>query len=158
MTTPHQHLPYRKGVGIVLLNNDNQVFTARRIDTTSEAWQMPQGGIDEGEDPRTAALRELEEETSINNIQVIAESQGWMTYDLPEHLVPKIWGGKYRGQEQKWFLCHFLGSDADINLKTSHPEFNEWKWTEFESIPDIIVPFKKSLYEDIVAEFRPLLP
>lgn len=147
-------LPYRKGVGMMLLNSRGRVFVAKRIDMTSEAWQMPQGGIDKGEEPRATALRELKEEIGTDKASIIAESDGWLRYDLPEHLIPKIWGGKYRGQEQKWFLMRFEGSDADINIETDHPEFSEWKWVEMQTLPDVIVPFKRELYEQIVAEFK----
>jgi len=138
---------------MMLLNARNEVFVAKRIDMTSEAWQMPQGGIDEGEVPRTAALRELMEEIGTDKASILGESNGWLTYDLPIHLVPKIWGGKYRGQEQKWFVLRFEGSDADINIATEHAEFSEWKWVPMPSLPDVIVPFKRALYEQIVAEF-----
>ena len=147
-------LPYRPGVGIMLLNAANEVFVAKRIDMTSEAWQMPQGGIDEGEDPRTTALRELEEEIGTCKASIIAESREWLVYDLPEHLVPIIWHGRFRGQRQKWFLMRFEGTDADINIATEHPEFSEWKWVAMETLPDVIVPFKRQLYVDIVEEFR----
>lgn len=154
---PPPHLPYRPGVGIILLNSHKQVFVAKRIDTRAEAWQMPQGGIDEGEDPRTAALRELQEETGVQNARIIAESKDWYYYDLPPELVATIWGGKYRGQKQKWFVIELLGTDADINIATEHPEFLEWKWEEFSRVPDIIVHFKRKLYENLVAEFSDLI-
>ncbi|NBO19914.1 MAG: RNA pyrophosphohydrolase [Proteobacteria bacterium] len=151
-------LPYRPGVGILLLSRDHKVFVAKRIDMRSEAWQMPQGGIDEGEDPRTATLRELQEEIGTDKVEVLAESQQWFTYDLPEHLVPVIWGGKYRGQRQKWFALRFTGKDSDINLETEHPEFLEWKWVSLREVPQFIVPFKRELYERIVEEFAHLVP
>lgn len=141
----------------MMLNRNNQVFVARRIDTTSEAWQMPQGGIDAGENPEQAAFRELLEETGTNKAKIISESRDWLYYDLPENLVGKIWKGKYRGQKQKWFLMSFLGDDSDINIETEEPEFLEWKWTEHEKLPDLIVPFKRKLYADIVAEFEGFL-
>lgn len=147
-------LPYRPGVGIMLLNAANEVFVAKRIDMTSEAWQMPQGGIDDGEDPRATALRELEEEIGTRKASIITESREWLVYDLPEHLVPIIWHGRFRGQRQKWFLMRFEGTDADINIATEHPEFSEWKWVPMETLPDVIVPFKRQLYVDIVEEFR----
>jgi putative (di)nucleoside polyphosphate hydrolase len=150
------NLPYRPCVGMMLINRDGLVFTARRIDTTAEAWQMPQGGIDKDEDPREAALRELEEEIGTRCADIIAESRDWLTYDLPENLIPKLWGGKYRGQKQKWFALRFTGTDADINIATSHPEFSHWKWVKPDALPGLIVPFKKKLYEDIVEEFRSL--
>ena len=150
-------LPYRKGVGIVLINKDKLVFVAKRIDSTAEAWQMPQGGIDEGEAPNKAAMRELKEETGTDKASILVESSHWLNYDLPPSLIPKIWGGRYRGQEQKWFLMEFEGSDSDINIHTEHPEFSEWKWVPAPTLPDIIVPFKKQLYEDIVKLFAPYL-
>ena len=150
-----EHLPYRAGVGIMLLNSNNHVFVGKRIDSTSEAWQMPQGGIDDGEDAQTAALREMLEETGTDKAKIIAESKDWHNYDLPEHLIPKLWGGNFRGQRQKWFCLRFLGNDADINIATHHPEFCQWQWTEMENLPNIIVPFKRQLYQKIVDEFLP---
>lgn len=149
-------LPYRKGVGVMMVNGDGRVFVARRIDTPSQAWQMPQGGIDEGETPREAAMRELHEEIGTNKAEIVAESKKWLTYDLPAALVPKIWGGRYRGQTQKWFLLRFMGSDSDIDIETEHPEFLDWKWAQVASLPKLIVPFKRQLYKDLVAEFGPL--
>ncbi|NBX02927.1 MAG: RNA pyrophosphohydrolase [Alphaproteobacteria bacterium] len=146
-------LPYRPGVGIMLINKSGQVFVARRIDSTSEAWQMPQGGIDEGEEPAIAALRELAEETGTSKATIIGESAKWYDYDLPDHLVPRLWGGKYRGQRQKWFAMSFDGVDGDINIATEHPEFCEWKWIPMQELPNIIVPFKRSLYQALVHEF-----
>ena len=147
-------LPYRLGVGIMLLNPAREVFVGRRIDMRSEAWQMPQGGVDQGEDPRAAALRELEEEVGTAKAEIVAESNGWMDYDLPQHLVPELWGGKYRGQRQKWYVMRFTGTDADINLETAHPEFFEWKWAEAATLPDLIVPFKRELYQRVLTEFE----
>lgn len=149
-------LPYRKGVGMLLLNAQGRVFVAKRIDMTSEAWQMPQGGIDAGEDPRTAAMRELKEEIGTDKADIIGESADWLRYDLPEHLVPKIWGGRYRGQEQKWYCLRFTGTDADINIATEHAEFSEWRWAPMETLPELIVPFKRELYSQLVAEFSHL--
>lgn len=147
------HLPYRPGVGIILLNKDKLVFVGQRIDQTSEAWQMPQGGIDEGEEPHIAALRELEEEIGTNKFEIIAESQRWLDYDLPDDLVRKLWRGKYRGQRQKWYVAQFTGRDEDINLETKHPEFQQWKWIEPKLLPELIVPFKIELYKKLLEEF-----
>jgi len=149
-------LPYRPCVGIMLINPAGLVFVGQRIDNLVEAWQMPQGGIDEGEDPQTAAMRELGEEIGTEKAEIIAESASWLNYDLPVDLIPKVWKGRYRGQRQKWFAMRFLGTDADINIETSHPEFAAWRWVEHHQLPDLIVPFKRDLYQEIVAEFAPL--
>lgn len=154
MQAAHTILPYRLGVGVMLLNAQGLVFVAKRIDTTSEAWQMPQGGIDEGEDPYGAARRELYEETGVQQTTLLAESEGWLSYDLPESLIPKLWGGRYRGQKQKWYALRFDGTDADVNLHLHEPEFSEWKWVAMETLPDLIVPFKRPLYEQIVQTFK----
>jgi putative (di)nucleoside polyphosphate hydrolase len=148
---------YRPAVGIMLLNSADLVFVAHRLDMVSDAWQMPQGGIDEGEAPRDAALRELKEEIGTDKATIIAESRGWLRYDLPAELAGQAWGGRYRGQRQKWFSLRFVGSDGDIDLATEHPEFSEWKWVPAETLPEIIIPFKRQLYLDILAEFAPLL-
>jgi putative (di)nucleoside polyphosphate hydrolase len=153
-------LPYRAGVGVMLLNERDEVFVGQRLDSALEAWQMPQGGIDEGEDPRTAAFRELEEETGVRADlgEVIGESADWLTYDLPDDLVGKVWGGRYRGQRQKWFAIRFLGRDADVNIGTDHAEFRAWKWARPADLPSLIVPFKRELYARVLDEFAGLLP
>lgn len=152
-------LPYRPGVGMMLVNNAGLVFVGRRFDTTAEAWQMPQGGIDEGEDPWPAAVRELEEETGVapHHVELICEAPGWLTYDLPPELVGKLWKGKYRGQRQKWYAMRFLGTDADINIATAHPEFKAWQWASLDTLAGLIVPFKYQLYTEIVAAFGPMI-
>ncbi|MEZ5690987.1 MAG: RNA pyrophosphohydrolase [Rickettsiales bacterium] len=149
----YKDLPYRKGVGIILLNNENKVFVGKRIDMRSEAWQMPQGGIDDGEEPEKAVIREMAEETGTDKAYIIAVSKDWYYYDLPDELVPKIWNGKFRGQQQKWFCLRFSGSDSDIDINTEHPEFDEWQWAEARELPNLIVPFKRQLYKDILTEF-----
>lgn len=150
-------LPYRKGVGMVLLNKDNKVFVGKRVDTKSEAWQMPQGGIDKGETDDEAVLRELAEEVGTNKVEIISKSKYWYNYDLPEALVPKVWNGKYKGQRQKWFLIRFIGDDSDVNIATEHQEFCEWKWVDFEELLDMIVPFKREIYSYVMDEFRQLI-
>jgi len=137
----------------MLLNDKQQVFVGKRIDSTTEAWQMPQGGIDEGEDPKTTAMREMLEEIGTDKAEIIAESKDWFYYDLPDNLVPVIWGGKFRGQKQKWHLMRFTGNDSDINLQTTHPEFNQWQWVDMNDLPDLIVTFKRELYINIIKEF-----
>lgn len=154
---PFNERPYRPGVGIVLFNAQGLVFTAKRIDTKEAAWQFPQGGIDEGEDPCTAAFRELEEETGTNKAELLAESRSWISYDLPHDMADRCWKARFRGQKQKWFAFKFLGTDADINIHTEHPEFSEWRWLPLAEVPSLIVPFKKPLYEQVVAEFLPLV-
>lgn len=144
---------YRPNVGVILVNRDGLVFVAARLDNPADAWQMPQGGIDRGEDPAVAALRELEEEIGTAKAEIVAESEGWYEYDLPAELIGKMWGGKYRGQKQKWYVLRFTGEDRDIDLETRHPEFRDWKWVPFEQVPDLIVPFKRDLYQNLVEAF-----
>ena len=151
------NLPLRSGVGIVVLNNDNKVFVAKRIDNPKNFWQMPQGGVDEGEDFLKAAYRELEEETSIKNVELIQELDGTITYELPDRLLGLIWKGKYRGQKQKWFLMRFVGSDSEINIKTKHPEFLEWKWVELDKITDLVVNFKLHVYKEVKDKVKKIL-
>ena len=157
MTIISKKLPLRNGVGIVVLNKNNQVFVARRIDNSKNFWQMPQGGVDKNEDYLTAAYRELEEETSIKNIDLVGELDGLISYELPKHLLGVIWKGKYRGQEQKWFVVRFLGNDSEININTDHPEFCEWKWVELENITDLVVHFKLHVYEYVKKKVREIL-
>jgi putative (di)nucleoside polyphosphate hydrolase len=145
---------YRPAVGIMLLNDAGDVFVGQRIDTPG-AWQMPQGGIDDGEEPLAAAWRELKEETGIDAAEVLAETAGWHRYELPVELHGKVWGGRYRGQRQKWFAMRFTGRDADVDLATDHPEFDAWKWAPAEQLPELIVPFKRQLYIDVLDELGP---
>ena len=149
MESKNKDLPLRNGVGIVVLNKENKVFVAKRIDNNKNFWQMPQGGVDKGEDYLNAAYRELEEETSIKNVDLIKELDGLISYELPKNLLGIIWKGKYRGQEQKWFVLRFLGEDNEINIKTKNPEFCEWKWINLENITDLVVDFKLHVYEDV---------
>ena len=152
-----EKLPYRNGVGIVVLNSDNKVFVAKRIDNPKNFWQMPQGGVDEGEDLLNAAYRELKEETSIHNVELIKELEGWTYYDLPSRLIGIIWKGKYKGQKQKWFVLKFLGKDEEINIKTKNPEFLEWKWIELDKITEIVVDFKLNVYQKVKEKVNNLL-
>ena len=148
-------LPYRRNVGVMLANPKGKVFVGQRIDNDQTAWQMPQGGIDKGETPRDAALRELFEETGVAPalVTIEAETNGWLPYDLPHDVVPKIWKGRYRGQEQKWFLMRFQGADGDVNIATDHPEFSSWRWLSPEELVANIVPFKRAVYEQVLAQF-----
>ncbi len=148
---------YRPGVGVMLFNTDGLVFVAQRLDMPSAAWQMPQGGMDAGETPRQAAMREMREEVGTDRAEIIAEMPAWLSYDLPSDLVAKLWGGRYRGQTQKWFAARFLGSDADIDIATPDPEFSAWKWAPLDELPMLIVPFKRPLYETIVRELGPVV-
>jgi putative (di)nucleoside polyphosphate hydrolase len=151
-----ERLDYRLGVGIMLLNPKKEVFVAQRRDMKTEAWQMPQGGIDKGEDPLDTAFREMEEEIGTAKADLLAESPGWVTYDLPADLIPKLWKGRYRGQKQKWYAMSFTGKDSDINLDTKHPEFSEWRWVEHRRLPELIVPFKRELYLKVLKTFETL--
>ena len=151
-------LPYRPGVGIMLLNSHGKVFVAQRLDMPSAAWQMPQGGIDKGENPLDAAWRELKEEIGTDKAEVVGESRDWHRYDLPIELVPKLWRGRFRGQTQKWFVFRFLGRDEDIDIATEKPEFSDWKWADMADLPDLIVPFKRALYRQLVEEFAGFEP
>ena len=151
------NLPLRSGVGIVVLNKENKVFVAKRIDNPKNFWQMPQGGVDEGEDFLKAAYRELEEETSIKNVELIKELDGTITYELPDRLLGLIWKGKYRGQKQKWFLMRFIGLDNEINIKTKHPEFLEWKWVDLDKITDLVVDFKLHVYKEVKDKVKKIL-
>lgn len=147
---------YRPGVGLMLFDREGRVFVARRNDTP-DAWQMPQGGIDEGEDPRAAALRELAEETGVTNAEIVGESEDWIAYDLPEDLRKKVWKGRYRGQRQKWYALRHLGSDKDIDLNAHEAEFDAWRWVELDALETLIVPFKRELYRRVVAELGPIV-
>lgn len=162
MLTPEQiaSLPYRPCVGLLLLNAAGKVFVGRRIDAAGDAddiWQMPQGGIDPGETPREAALRELHEEIGTDKAEILAESRHWLHYDLPPQLVGKVWQGRYRGQKQRWFALRFLAQDSDIDLATAHPEFDAWQWVELDDVPALVIPFKRDTYRAVVAEFKVLL-
>ncbi len=152
-------LPYRPCVGVMLMNAAGHIFVGQRKDRFEEAWQMPQGGVEKGEAPRTAALRELWEETGVTAdlVEIVAESAQWLPYDLPHDLVPQIWKGRFRGQEQKWFLMRFQGSDEQVNIATEHPEFSTWRWQDPAHLVERIVPFKRVVYEKVVEEFAPYL-
>lgn len=151
-------LPYRRGVGAFLFNPEGKVFVAQRLDNPGKYWQMPQGGIDKGEKPRQALLRELAEEIGTDKCEIMAKGSGWFVYDLPDELIGVVWRGKYRGQKQKWFALKFMGSDADIDLDAvGHPEFSHWKWVKIKELPSLAVPFKRELYEKIVTEFQHLV-
>ena len=147
-------LPLRIGVGAIVLNNKNQVFVGKRKDNPVDKWQMPQGGVNDGEDLTSAMKRELNEETGIENIKILNEIDGWFEYELPNYLLGKIWRGKFRGQKQKWFIVKFLGNDEEINLEKDKPEFIEWKWLDIENLPNVIVDFKKKVYEKLLPKIR----
>ena len=149
-----RNLPMRQGVGIIVLNNDNKVFVGKRKDNPIDKWQMPQGGIDVNETPLNAMRRELKEETSIKKIVILKEIESWLEYELPPNLLGKIWKGKYRGQKQKWFIVRFTGNENEINIKTKHPEFIEWKWIDYNILPEVIVDFKKQVYEKLKIELN----
>ena len=157
MIEKFKNLPLRNGVGIIVLNNDNKILVAKRIDNSKNFWQMPQGGVDDGEDFLSAAYRELEEETSIKNVELVKELDGMLTYELPTHLLGKIWKGKYRGQKQKWFIMRFLGNDDDINLKTDKPEFLDWKWIDLNMITEVVVDFKKHVYNELKEKINKII-
>ena len=157
MEEKFKKLPLRNGVGIIVLNKENKVFVARRIDNPKNFWQMPQGGVDKDEDLLSAAYRELEEETSINKVELIKEIEGTITYELPKHLLGIIWKGKYKGQKQKWFLMRYLGKDEDINIKTSKPEFLEWKWIDLEMITTVVVDFKLHVYKELKEKIKKII-
>ena len=157
MEEKFKKLPLRDGVGIIVLNKENKVFVARRIDNPKNFWQMPQGGVDKGEDLLSAAYRELEEETSINEVELIKEIEGTITYELPKHLLGIIRKGKYKGQKQKWFLMRYLGKDEDINIKTSKPEFLEWKWIDLEMITTVVVDFKLHVYKELKEKIKKII-
>ena len=150
-------LPYRPSVGLMIINSKLEVFVGRRVDSKAEAWQMPQGGIDDGETPEEAAMREMKEEIGTNDAEIIAATKLWYKYDLPTYLISKLWNGRYRGQRQKWFLLKFLGQDSDININFADVEFTDWKWVKVEELTQIIVPFKKNLYISVIEEFRDAL-
>ena len=147
-------LPLRIGVGAIVLNKKNQVFVGKRKDNPVDKWQMPQGGVNDGEDLTSAMKRELNEETGIENIKILNEIDGWFEYELPNYLLGKIWRGKFRGQKQKWFIVKFLGNDEEINLEKDKPEFIEWKWLDIENLPNVIVDFKKRVYEKLLPKIR----
>tara|TARA_B110000263_G_C15019553_1_gene378865 strand:- start:12 stop:506 length:495 start_codon:yes stop_codon:yes gene_type:complete len=157
MADKFKNLPLRSGVGIVVLNKNNKVFVAKRIDNPKNFWQMPQGGVDKGEVFLTTAYRELEEETSITNVKLIDELDGLITYHLPDHLLGIIWKGKYKGQKQKWFLMRYLGEDGEINIKTKNPEFLEWKWVDLNQITDLVVDFKLHVYQEVQEKVKKIL-
>ena len=157
MKDRYKNLPLRSGVGIIVLNKKNKIFVAKRIDNPKNFWQMPQGGIDEGEDYLSAAYRELEEETSIKKVELIKELDGYITYLLPDHLLGIIWKGKYKGQRQKWFIMKFIGEDKEINIQTKKPEFLEWKWIELEILTEVVVDFKLHVYKELKEKIRQII-
>ncbi|MBN8512216.1 MAG: RNA pyrophosphohydrolase [Rickettsiales bacterium] len=156
-STKVSDLPFRPGVGMMIVDKENRVFVGKRVDSKTHGWQMPQGGIDIGETPSSAALREMEEEIGCRLGYIIAESKNWYSYRVPDFLIPRLWDGKYCGQKQKWFLIRFTGTDGDINIKTTHPEFDNWKWVNFDQLLADIIPFKLKLYKQVVKEFKQIL-
>jgi len=157
MNSKYFNLPLRSGVGIVVLNKNNKVFVAKRLDNPKKYWQMPQGGVNKNEDYLDAAFRELEEETSIKNVKLIQELDDFITYELPPHLLGIIWKGKYKGQKQKWFIMKFLGDDKEINIRTKNPEFLEWKWIELDKITDVVVDFKLNVYKQVKVKVKKII-
>ena len=157
MTNKNANLPLRSGVGIIVLNKDNKVFVAKRIDNPKKFWQMPQGGVNKGEDFLKAAYRELKEETNIKSVKLVKELDELISYELPPYLLGIIWKGKYKGQKQKWFVMKFIGDDSEINIKTKHPEFCEWKWIDVENITDLVVDFKLHVYKDVKEKVKEIL-
>ena len=157
MNEKFKDLPLRNGVGVIVLNKENKIFVAKRIDNPKNFWQMPQGGVDKGESFLTAAYRELEEETSITNVELIKEFEDTLTYELPEHLLGIIWKGKYKGQKQKWFLMRFLGDDKDINIQTNKPEFLDWKWINLDQLTNVVVDFKLDVYKKLKKKVREII-
>ena len=157
MDKKYSSLPLRSGVGIIVLNHENKVFVARRIDNPKNFWQMPQGGVDEGEDYLTAAFRELKEETSITNVELVSELDGFITYNLPDRLLGVIWKGKYKGQTQKWFLMRYLGDDSEISVQTKKPEFLDWKWVDLKKITELVVDFKLHVYQEVQEKVQKIL-
>ena len=148
--------PYRNCVGLLVINKSRNVFVGKRIDSSLNAWQMPQGGIEPDEDPKSAGIREMEEEIGTSNVKLIGEMSEWLNYDIPEKLSHRLWGGKYRGQTQKWLAFKFLGNDNEINIKTKDPEFKEWRWEHHKNLPELAVPFKKEIYKKVIKEFERL--
>ncbi|MFL2894545.1 MAG: RNA pyrophosphohydrolase [Candidatus Pelagibacter sp.] len=153
-----EKLPLRNGVGIIILNSKNKVFVARRIDNPKNYWQMPQGGVENGEDYYKAALRELKEETNIKSISLVKEIDGFISYNLPNNLLGIIWKGRYKGQKQKWFIMKFVGKDSEININTKKPEFLDWRWADLETITDTVVDFKLKVYEQLILEVKKVIP
>ena len=157
MEEKYKKLPLRSGVGIILLNKENKIFVAKRVDNPKNYWQMPQGGVDNGEDFLQAALRELEEETSVKSVSLIKEIQGYTTYNLPDNVLGIIWRGKYKGQKQKWYVMKFIGKDSEINLNTKKPEFLDWKWIEIDKITEGVVNFKLEVYRKLQKEIKNII-